>query len=168
MNQGLAGARRTLPAPMHSANCKVWGRRNNLLFFMVRARPLSSRDGNLNATAYNYILDASNFVATVWRTRFPVSAWQCPCAHSEVHKEIVCRSVWKNLTSLLNPIEYLWDELKRRLQARPNHPTSVPDLTNTLVAEWKQVPTAMFQHLVESLSKRVEAVIAAKWGPTPY
>jgi hypothetical protein len=39
-------------------------------------------------------------------------------------------------------------------------PTSVPDLTNALVAEWKQVPTAMFQHLVDSLLRRVEAVIA--------
>jgi hypothetical protein len=63
----------------------------------------------------------------------------------------------------------------------------VPDLTNALVAEWKQVPTAMFQHLVEShprtveaviaamfqhlvesLPRTVEAVIAAKGGPTPY
>jgi hypothetical protein len=62
----------------------------------------------------------------------------------------------------LNPIEHLWDEFERRLEARPNHPTSVPDLTNALVAEWKQVPTAMFQHLVESLHIRVEAIIAAK------
>ena len=46
-------------------------------------------------------------------------------------------------------------------------PKSVPDLTNALVAEWKQVPTAMFQHLVESLPRRVEADIAAKVGPTP-
>jgi hypothetical protein len=37
-----------------------------------------------------------------------------------------------------------------------------------LVAEWKQVPAAMFQHLVESLLKRVEAVIAENGGPTPY
>jgi hypothetical protein len=35
------------------------------------------------------------------------------------------------------------------------------DRTNVLVAEWKQVPTAM-QHLVENLPRRVEAVIAAK------
>ena len=43
----LADARRTLPAPIHSANCKVrWGRNNGLgLFFMVRARPLSSSEG---------------------------------------------------------------------------------------------------------------------------
>ena len=36
------------------------------------------------------------------------------------------------------------------------------------VAEWKQVPAAMFQRLVESLPRRVKAVIAAKGGPTPY
>ena len=38
----------------------------------------------------------------------------------------------------------------------------MPDLTNALVAEWKQIPAAMFQHPVESLPRRVEAVIAAK------
>jgi hypothetical protein len=32
------------------------------------------------------------------------------------------------------------------------------------VAEWKQVPSAMFQHLVESLPRRVVAVIAARRG----
>ena len=33
-----------------------------------------------------------------------------------------------------------------------------------LVAEGKQVPAAMFQHLVESLPRKMEAVIAAKRG----
>ena len=60
-----------------------------------------------------------------------------------------------------NPIKHLWDELERRLRARPNRSTSVPNLTNALVAEWKQVPVAMFLHLLESLPIRVEAVIAA-------
>ena len=68
----------------------------------------------------------------------------------------------------LNPIEHLWEELERRLRARPNRATSVPDLTNALVAEWKQVPEEMFQHLVEILPRRVEAFIGAKRGPTPY
>jgi hypothetical protein len=70
---------------------------------------------------------------------------------------------WPAQSSDLNPIEHLWDELERRLQARPNHPVSLPNLTNALVAEWnRKVPTAMFQHLVESLPRRVEAVIAPK------
>ena len=36
----------------------------------------------------------------------------------------------------INPIKHLnWDELERLLRARPNRPTSVPDLTNALEAE---------------------------------
>jgi hypothetical protein len=68
----------------------------------------------------------------------------------------------------LKPIDHLWDELVHWLRARPNCPTSVPDLSNYLVAEWKQFHVAMFQHLVEILPRRVEAVIAAKGAPTPY
>ena len=47
----------------------------------------------------------------------------------------------------LNPIEYLWDELERWQRARPNRPTSVPEFTNALVAERKQVPAAEGTHL---------------------
>jgi hypothetical protein len=72
---------------------------------------------------------------------------------------------WPAQSPDLNPIEHVWDELRHRLRARPNRPTSVRDLTNALVAEWKQVPLAMFQHQVESFPRRVEAIIAAKGGP---
>ena len=72
---------------------------------------------------------------------------------------------WPAHSPDLNPIEHLGGELERRLRARFNHPTSAPDLTIALVAEWKQFPVAMFQHLVESLPRRLEAVIAAKGVP---
>ena len=75
---------------------------------------------------------------------------------------------WPAESTDLNPIEHLWNELECRLRASPNHSTSVPDLTNALMTEWKHVPAAMFRHLVESLPRRVKAVIAAKGGPTPY
>ena len=51
------------------------------------------------------------------------------------------------------------------MRARTNGPASVPDLTNALVAEWKQVPTAMFQRLVESLPRGVETVIQQRGMP---
>uniref|UniRef100_A0A4W5MY27 Katanin p60 (ATPase containing) subunit A 1 n=1 Tax=Hucho hucho TaxID=62062 RepID=A0A4W5MY27_9TELE len=67
----------------------------------------------------------------------------------------------------------LWGELEHQLRARPNRPKSMPDLTNALVAEWKQVPAAMFQHLVESVHILLvmyciyikEAVVLPMWMP---
>ena len=47
-------------------------------------------------------------------------------------------------------------------------PTSLPDLTNALLEEWPKIPINTLLNLVESLPRRVEAVIAAKGGPTPY
>ena len=80
--------------------------------------------------------------------------------------------VWKNLTGLhralnstpSNTFGMNWNsDCEPGLIAQHQCPTSL-----MLVAEWKQVPAAMFQHLVESLPRRVEAVIAAKGGPTPF
>jgi hypothetical protein len=60
---------------------------------------------------------------------------------------------WPAQSPYLNPIKHFWDELEFRLRARLHHPTSVPNLTNALVAEWKQVPVAMFHHQVETLEE---------------
>ena len=42
------------------------------------------------------------------------------------------------------------------------------DLTNALLEEWSKIPINTLLNLVESFPKRVEAVIAAKVGPTSY
>ena len=112
-------------------------------------------------------------MATVWGRHFLFQHDDAPCTKrgpkiNGLLKIGVEELDWSAQRPDLNPIEHLWDELERRQRARPNHPTSVLDLTKVLVAEWKQVPAATFQHLVESLPRRVEAVIAAKGGPTPY
>jgi len=75
---------------------------------------------------------------------------------------------WPAQSPDLNPIEHPWDELEQRLQARPSHPTSVSDLINVLLEEWSKIPINTLLKLVESLPRRVEAVIAAKSGPTSF
>ncbi len=75
---------------------------------------------------------------------------------------------WPAQSPDLNLIEHLWDELEQRLRARLSRPTSVCGLTNLLPEEWSKIPINTLLNLLESLSRRVEAVIAAKGGPMSY
>ena len=84
-----------------------------------------------------------------------------------IQKWFVKMEVWKNFTGLhkaltstpSNTFGMNWNS---------DYEPGQTDLTNALVTEWVQVSAAMFQNVVESLPRRVEAVIAAKGGPTPY
>lgn len=57
--------------------------------------------------------------------------------------------------------EYLSNRLEHWQHPRLPHPTPVSDLTNALIAEWIQKPTAMLHDLEESLSWRVAIIIKA-------
>jgi hypothetical protein len=118
--------------------------------------------GNLNTTAYNDVLCFQLCGNSLGKALSCFSMTMLQCTKWGTYRNGLSIGVeeldWPAQNPDLNPIGHLWDEFYRRLRARPNRPTSVPYLTNALVAEWKQVSAAIFQHLVDSLSRRVEAV----------
>lgn len=66
----------------------------------------------------------------------------------------------------LNPIEHLWDHLKRSLSKRSIG--SKADLKTILAEEWQLISKDVTEKLVNSMPTRLSAVIDAKGGPTEY
>ena len=68
----------------------------------------------------------------------------------------------------INPIEHLWDHLKRRLKEYPDRPCEILDLWERIEDEWNKIEPEVCQNLIESMPRRVAAVLKAKGGYTKY
>ncbi len=47
-------------------------------------------------------------------------------------------------------------------------PTNLQQLHDTIMSIWTKISEECFQHLVESMSRGIKAVLKAKGGPTWY
>ena len=75
---------------------------------------------------------------------------------------------WPPQSPDLNPIEHLWEHLKKRLKEYENPPKGILELWERVEKEWEAISTETCQNLIASMPRRMEAVIKAKGGYIKY
>jgi len=68
----------------------------------------------------------------------------------------------------LNPIEHLWDVVEREIHIMDVQPTYLPQLRDAIMTIRTKISDECFLQLVESMPRRLKAVLRAKGGPTRY
>jgi hypothetical protein len=75
---------------------------------------------------------------------------------------------WPAQSPDLNPIEHLWVHVKNQLTEYPTHAKGVFEVWDRVAEVWTDIPAEVCQKLIESMPRRIEAVIKAKGGNTKY
>jgi hypothetical protein len=75
---------------------------------------------------------------------------------------------WPAQSPDMNPIEHLWGHLKRQLQSYESPSPGILGLWERVETEWEKISPKVCQDLIESMPRRVAAVIKAKGGHTKY
>jgi len=75
---------------------------------------------------------------------------------------------WPAQSPDINPIENLWAIVKQSIRQQKKQPTNLAQLKRRVKAAWKAIPKETITNLVDSMPRRIQAVIAAEGGPTRY
>jgi DDE superfamily endonuclease len=73
---------------------------------------------------------------------------------------------WPSQSPDLNPIEHLWDHVKREVRKRS--PKNIRELREKIMEIWNEITPDLCKRLVYSMPKRIEEVVRAKGGPTSF
>ena len=67
-----------------------------------------------------------------------------------------------------SPIEHVWSHLKRKLEEYERKSEGILELWERVQVEWEKIGPEVCQKLIESMPRRVAAVLKAKGGHTKY
>ncbi len=123
-------------------------------------------DDPLNAEGYVSIL--KNNLKNSYSKLFTPGAWFFQHDNWAVHRAAPTRThlfttgievlKWPPYSPDLNPIENLWNDLKRRVYAR--HPKTIVQLKKFIMAEWKATTVQYASNLCRSMPVRLELLVA--------
>ena len=75
---------------------------------------------------------------------------------------------WPPNSPDLNPIENLWQIIKRKLILKKPVPKNVDELWDTVSKIWDSLDEQYLENLIQSLPKRISLILKAKGGHTKY
>ena len=75
---------------------------------------------------------------------------------------------WPAQSPDLNSIEHLWEHLKCQLFQYETPPKGVHELWDRVSKEWNEISPETCQNLIESMPRRIQAVVRTKGGHTKY
>jgi transposase len=76
--------------------------------------------------------------------------------------------MWPSMSPDMNPIEHIWDHIKRQLNHRIMPINSIRELRDEIHELWHAIPQARIRRLIHSCRRRVGAVIANRGDYTKY
>ncbi len=151
----------------------VWG-----IFSWKTLGPLVPIEHRLNTTAYlRFVADHVHpFMTTVYSSSDGYFQQDnAPCHKAQIisdwfleHDNEFTLLKWPPQSPDLNPIEHLWDVVKREIRIMDVQPTNLQRLRDAIMLIWTKISEECFQHLLESMPRRIKAVLKAKWGPIRY
>ncbi|CAH2208221.1 jg11038 [Pararge aegeria aegeria] len=75
---------------------------------------------------------------------------------------------WPARSPDINPIEHVWDLLKRKVKSRIPALANVGELRIVVVEEWRRLSQEAIDNIILSMPRRVETLIRARGGNTRY
>ncbi len=73
---------------------------------------------------------------------------------------------WPSISPHLNPIEHMWGILKQKVEK--HHVSNIQQLCDVIMEEWKRMPATTCAALVNSMARRIKAVLDINGPPTKY
>ncbi len=141
--------------------------------------PLVPIEHRLNDTAYlNIVYDHVHpFMTTVYPTSDGYFQQEnAPCHKAQIisdwfleHDNVFTLLKWPPQSPDINQIEHLWDVVEQEIHIIDVQPTNLQKLCDAIMSIWTKISEECFQHLVESMLRRIKAVLyLIKWPVSVY
>ena len=161
-------AKCVMPTVKHGVgNVMIWG-----CMSTAGVGELHFIEGNMNSNMYCEILQQS-MIPSLWKLvcRAVFQHDNDPKHTSKTATALLKRlrvkvMDWPSMSPDLNSIEHLWGILKRKVEVRKV--SNIHQLCDVVMEEWKSIPVATYEALVNSMPRRVKAVLDNDGGHTKY